>query len=308
MKGKRYKIFITDPYPADTVERLKIYGEVSYEPKIDREELLKRVIDTDILIVRSRTKVDRELIEKAKNLKLVITGTHGTDHVDEGELMKRGIVFQNIAAQTESVAEHAIALMMALAKDIVKTHEALIKGRWIKPEVMGIELKGKTLGIIGLGKIGKRVAELANVIGMNVIAFDPYVNEEDAKKVSAKLVSLEYLLKNSDIVSLHVPLTSETRHMISEKELGMMKKEAILINTSRGGVIDDEALYKALKEGKISKAGLDVFEVEPPFGSKLLELSNVIVTPHIAGQTYESRIRTSEGVVKVITDFVKSKR
>jgi D-3-phosphoglycerate dehydrogenase len=253
------------------------------------------------MFVRSTTKVEKEMIDKMDKMKLIIRGGVGLDNIDVAYAKKKGIkVFNTPAASSRSVAELTLAHMLALSRNIVRGTIGIREGKWEKKQLEGSELYGKTLGIIGLGRIGKELAKLAKTLGMRVLGYDPYSKVEDIEKVT-----LDELLGNSDYISIHVPLIEETRHMIGKNEFSKMKSNAILINCARGGVVDEEALLKALKTGKIAGAGLDVFETEPPRVSELMKLSNVTFTPHIGASTKEAQERIGEEVVKIINEEIK---
>jgi D-3-phosphoglycerate dehydrogenase len=208
---------------------------------------------------------------------------------------------------TESVAELVVGLMIAVARKIAWCDRQVRSGKWPKSEAMGVELAGKTLGVVGYGRIGRRVAEIAYAMGMKVVAYDVIpIPEEILAKAGARLTSLEEVLQTADVITLHVPLTPETRHLIDASKLEMMKPTAILINASRGEVIDEEALYNALKDGRIAGAGLDVFEKEPPTGSKLLTLDNAVLTPHIGAQTREAQEAAATMLAKKVIEVFAS--
>ena len=286
------KALICDPVEEVALATLSNAGvEVVYKPDIGREELLQIIKDFDVIIVRSRTKVDAEVITRGTSLKIIGRAGTGLDNVDLKKAEERKITVINTPeAPVNAVAELVIGLMIAVSRGIHVGDRLIRLGEWPKKRLVGYELRGKTLGVIGLGRIGRRVAEIARGFGMKILAYDVIeIPKEVLERLETRIIPLEELLRNSDYITLHVPLTEETRHMINEEKLKMMKRNAFLINASRGAVIDEEALYKALKEGWIAGAALDVFENEPPIGSKLLELDNVVLTPHIGAQTHEAQ-------------------
>lgn len=296
------RILIADKYPNKLKEELEKTGNLVYMPEIStKEQLKKEVRNIDILVVRSKTKVDKEIIDCAKKLKYVITGTHGTDHIDCEYLNKKNIRFDNIAEQDISVAEHVFALLLNLARDISLTSNYLKNGINLKDNVMGIELHNKILGVIGYGKIGKKVAEIAKGFRMKVLSYD-VKDMQDENSIS---VGLEELLKTSDFITIHVPLTEETNHLIGEKEINQMKKGVYFINASRGGVVDENALYSAVVNDKIAKVGLDVSENPVDINNPWLSQEKVVVTPHIGGQTSESRERTIDKIIEKVAEFSK---
>jgi D-3-phosphoglycerate dehydrogenase len=285
------KILIADAFSEKLPEMLREFGEVTTNKN--------EIEDADVLIVRSATKVGKEMVDKAKKLKLVIRGGVGLDNIDVAYCEKKGICVMNTPeASSVAVAELTFALMLGLIRNLVKAHTSMQKGEW-KKELKGSELYGKTLGIIGLGRIGTEVAKRAKAFGMRVIAF-----ERTPKKTEfAEMVSFETLLKESDIITLHVPLTEETANMINKKTINKMKDGVILINTARGGLINEEDLVEALKKGKIKYAGLDVYKNEPPVNSPLLSLENVLLTPHLGAQTYENMERIEKRIYEIIKEF-----
>lgn len=277
------RVLVSDRVGQDGIDFLKSKGhEVIFLPDITPEQLVEKVVDADALIVRGRTKVTKEVIAAAKQLKVIARSGTGVDNIDIATANEKKITVVNApGANAESVAEHTFAFMLALARNLVPAANTLKSGVWAKSDFRGMELKGKTLGVLGFGHIGKRVAELAKAFGMNVVVY-------------AKGDSLEKFLADVDIVSLHVPLTDQTRGMIGATELGYMKKTAFLINTARGPIVDEAALINALKNGVIAGAALDVYTTEPLSPeSELLKLPNVILTPHVAADSREGENRAS---------------
>ena len=309
------RVLITDPLDEAGRRALERAGvEVDYRPDISPEELKAVIGQYDALIVRGRTKLWRDVLEAgARRLRAICRAGVGLDNIDLGAAEELGIkVFNTPEAPTEAVAELTVALMLSLARAIPRADKAMKEGRWIKRELMGWELAGKTLGIIGFGRIGQRVAEICSAFRMHILAYRrtrPPGLEEVLRRTGARMAPLEELIRSSDIITIHVPLTPQTRHMIGEREIAMMRDGVIIINTSRGGVIDEEALLKALKNGKIAAAALDVFEEEPPKGVslELARLPNVIATPHIGGQTREAQKKASEMAAEKLIEFFRSR-
>ncbi|MBC7130170.1 D-2-hydroxyacid dehydrogenase [Candidatus Bathyarchaeota archaeon] len=302
------RVLVCDPIDPEGIEVLRKNGfEVAVKPDISREELKKEVADCQILIVRSRTKVTKEIIDAGKNLKIIARAGAGVDNIDVEYAEKKGIkVICAPEAVAVAVAELTIGLILSLARSIPKADRAMKNEKWIKRELKGWELYGKTIGIIGFGRIGQRVARLAKAFGMKILVCD--LNSPPARlleELRAKVVPLEELLRESDIVTLHVPLTAQTYHMIGEKELQQMKDGAYLVNTSRGPVVDEKALYEALKKGKLAGAAIDVYEKEPPDDYTLMKLENVVCTPHIGAQTRESQKMASLAVAYKIIQAIK---
>ena len=287
----KMKVIIADQINEKGIKELEEVAEVVVNTSITQEELITTIKDFDAIIVRSRTKVTRDVIEAAEKLKIIARAGVGVDNVDVEAATERGIMVVNAPESTSiTVAEHAIGLILSIARKISIADKSVKEGKWDKSKFMGIELNGKTLGIIGLGRIGTQVSIRAKSFGMEVLVYDPYVTEEAGAKIGVSVVDLEYLLRNSDIMTIHVPLTPETKHLISKDEFEIMKENAIIVNAARGGIINEKDLYNALSSGKIWGAGLDVFEVEPPKDNPLLELDNVVLTPHIGASTKEAQI------------------
>jgi len=290
--SSKIRILVCDPLDEEGIEKLEKAGfEVDTKSNISNDELKKIVSNYEALIVRSRTKVTKEILEAGTQLKLVGRAGAGLDNVDVETAEKRGVkVLNTPEAPAEAVAELTTGLILALARSIPSADKAMKEGRWTKKDLIGWELKGKTLGTIGLGNIGERVARLAKGFGMKILITkrtppDPAL----LKELEAEFVSLHDLLTRSDVVTIHVPYTPQTRHMIGEKELKLMKKGAYLINTSRGSIVNEEALLKALQSRRLGGAALDVYEVEPPTNWTLMKLPNVVCTPHIGAQTIEAQ-------------------
>ena len=264
--------------------------EVDYDPNVTKEGLLAKVESYDALVVRSRTKVDAEVISRATRLKIIARPGTGLDNIDLRAANARGVeVVNSPEALVEAVAEHVIGLMLAVARSIPAADASMKAGLWDKQRFVGTELKGKTLGIAGLGRIGRRVAEIARAMGLSLLGYDVIdVPQETLAALGCRMVDLDTLFASSDYITLHVPLTSETRHMVDTRRISLMKKTAVLINTSRGEVIDEAPLAKALEAGEIGGAALDVFEHEPP-GPEIVSAPNMITTPHIGGQTKDAQ-------------------
>lgn len=286
----KMKVIIADQINEKGIEDLKEVAEVVVDTSITQEELINIIKDFDAIIVRSRTKVTRAVIEAAEKLKIIARAGVGVDNVDVEAATERGIMVVNAPESTSvTVAEHAMGLIMALTRKISIADKSVKEGKWEKSRFMGIELNGKTLGIIGLGRIGTQVSIRAKAFGMEILVYDPYVTEEAGAEIGVRVVDLEYLLKNSDVMTIHVPLTPETKYLISKAEFEIMKENAIIVNCARGGIINEDDLYEALANGKLMGAGLDVFEKEPPEDSPLLTLDNVVLTPHIGASTQEAQ-------------------
>ena len=286
------KVLICDQVDAVLVDILKKNGlQVSYEPQITLDDLATKIMDYEIVIVRSRTTITKELIQKTTKCKILARVGVGLDNIDTDAAKAKNIrVINAVEGAMNAVAELVIGLMLAMAREIPRADRELRNNNWIKKELMGTELAGKYLGIVGLGNIGKRLARLARALNMNIIGYDVVpIDAEFAKEVGLMKADLDTLLQSADYVSLHVPLLEGTRNLINAQRISTMKKTAKIINTSRGGTVDEDALYEALKAGNLGGAALDVFEKEPAIGNKLISLPNFIATPHIGAQTKEAQ-------------------
>ncbi len=281
--------------------------KVTYEPEITTEQIAEKIGNFNVVVVRGRTKLVKELIEKADNCQIIARVGVGLDNIDEDAAKVKNIrVINAVEGAITAVAELVVGLMLSMAREIPRADREIRNGNWIKKEMMGSELKGKYLGIIGLGNIGKRLGRLARALNMNIIGYDIVpINEEFSKEVGLMKADLDTLLASSDYVSLHVPLLDSTKHMINAEKLGLMKKTAHIVNTSRGGVIDEEALYNTLKDGNLANAALDVFEVEPATGNKLINLPNFVATPHIGAQTKEAQSLAANVIAEKIIQILR---
>lgn len=282
------------PLIAEEKKILNKYADVQVAKSTDEDNLAVEAKDADIIMV-VYAKITERIINSATKLKGIVRYGIGVDNIDLKAASKRRIPVANVPDYCiGTVADHAFAILLTLNRKLLLADNIMRSGNWgawtsPSPKLMGVDLEGKTLGLIGIGKIGSAVAARAKGFGMKVIAYDPYIPKEAAEKLGIDLVNLETLLKNADFISIHSPLTNETRGMIGEKELKLMKKTAYIINTARGPIIQEEALYKALKNGWIAGAGLDVYAKEPPDkDNPLFKLENVVLTPHIAYYTQEA--------------------
>ena len=301
-------ILITDKMALEAIDLLKKANyNVSYE-ELNQEELINEIPKYDGLMIRSRTKVNEEVIKSGSKGKLKVIGRAGigVDNIDIKTCANKNIYVVNApTGATQSVAELAITYMLSLSRNISKADSTIKKGEWIKKKLMGTEIFGKTLGLIGCGNIGKVTAKYAISFNMSVIGYDPFISKQEMQKDGiTKIEKLEDLMSKSDYISLHLPHIKSTHHIVNHEMLSKMKNSAFLINCSRGGTVDEKALFNLLKEGKIAGAGIDVFESEPPINNPLLKLDNVILTPHIGANTKEGQIRAgtvcAEQVIKVL--------
>ena len=281
--------------------------QITYEPEITPEQIAEKIGNYEVVVVRSRTKITKDLIQRADKCKVIARVGVGLDNIDQDTAKEKNIrVINAVEGAMNAVAELVIGLMLSLAREIPRADREVRNGNWIKKELMGTELRGKYLGIVGLGNIGKRLGRLAKSFNMNIIGFDVMpIDEEFSKEVGLMKADLGTLLASADYVSLHVPLLDSTKHMINAEKITTMKSTARIINTSRGGVIDEGALYDALKNGNLGGAALDVFEIEPATSNKLRELPNFISTPHMGAQTKEAQSLAANVIAEKIIQILR---
>ncbi|MFC1967129.1 phosphoglycerate dehydrogenase [Chloroflexota bacterium] len=302
------KVLISDPISEEGIAVLRECAEVDVKTGLKAEEIIPIIGEYDAMIVRSQTKVTADIIKAGKKLQIIARAGVGIDNVDVEAATQHGIVVVNApTGNTVSAAEHAFALIMALARHIPQANTVLKGGAWKRSDFMGTELRGKTLGVIGLGNVGSEVAKRAWAFEMKVIGFDPFISVDRAKKLQVKLVALEELLQQADFVSLHIPLTDQTRKLIGTKELAIVKPAVRIVNCARGGLIDEGALVKALDEKRVAGVAVDVFEKEPTTESVLFGYDNVIVTPHLGASTEEAQVMAARDVAEQIVDVFNGK-
>ncbi len=292
-----WKILIADGLHKNGKALLAAAAEVVDQPGISPDELPREIGAYEALIVRSRTKVTAAVLDAAGRLKVIGRAGVGVDNIDLAAASRRGVIVVNAPQSTTlAVAEQTMALMLALARQVPHADAAMKTGQWLKKELLGVELSGKVLGIIGVGNIGAKVAQLAAAFGMSVLGYDPLLPQEVIRQRGAEAVSLQELYARSDMISLHLPLTPEMRGMLSGQSFGQMKRGVRLVCTARGGIIDETALLGALESGQVAGAALDVFAKEPPGLTALVAHPNVIATPHISAQTVEAQVRAAEDI------------
>lgn len=305
------RILVSDSLSEEGLKILREAGDFQVDVKtgMKPDELKEAIKDYDALIVRSASKVTREVIANAAKLKVVGRAGVGLDNVDLPAATEKGIVVMNApAGNTISTCEHTMSMLLSLARSIPQASASTKKGEWKRSKFMGIELYNKTLGIVGLGRIGREVARRALSFGMKIKGYDPYLTKEVAEELGIEVVDLNALMANSDFITVHVPLTPETTHLISDKQFAMMKKGARVLNCARGGIIDEKALTTALKDGRIAGAALDVFEAEPPQAdNELLKLDNVICTCHLGASTEEAQVNVAIEIAECVRDFLTGK-
>jgi D-3-phosphoglycerate dehydrogenase len=301
------KIVIADDLPASALELLRAESGWTIDARRGRSPaaLLADLADADALIVRSATQVNAQLLEAAQRLKIVARAGTGVDNVDVAAASARGVLVVNApGANSISVAEHTLALMLALARLVPAADRAMKDSRWDKKSFLGNELRGKTLGVAGLGRIGSEVAQRARSFGMRIVAHDPYISADVAAGLGIELLTLDALCATADYITLHLPLTPETRHVFNDARFAVCKPGLRLINTARGELVDEDALRRAIDSGIVAGAGLDVFEHEPPTDWSLVRLSQVVATPHIAASTEEAQELVGTDTAATVRDFL----
>lgn len=305
----KLKVLIADKLASVAKNQLEELGIQAHDKAgIDYADLKDVIQDFDGLIVRSRTKPAADLIQVADKLKVIGRAGVGVDNIDLEAAKAKNIVVVNTPTSTAlAVAEHTLALMLAAVKHIPVATTRMKEGQWPKNELQAFELSGKTLGIVGLGNIGALVAARASAFDMQIIAYDPFLDEAIMKQRGAQPQTLDELFATADLISFHLPLTDETRALVNQEAFNKMKPGVVIIQTARGGVIDEEALLAALNSGRVRSAGLDVFAIEPPQDSALVQHPNVVTTPHIAAQTAEAQIRAATDVAQEVANVLLGK-
>ncbi|MCX5702514.1 MAG: phosphoglycerate dehydrogenase [Candidatus Omnitrophica bacterium] len=305
------KILVSDPLSEEGIKLFKDVKEFQVDVKTNlKPEALKEIIkDYDALIVRSATKVTKDIIGQAAKLKVIGRAGVGLDNVDLDAATQKGIIVMNTpAGNTISTAEHTVSMILALSRNIPQANASMKQGEWKRSKFMGVELYNKTLGIVGFGRIGREVAKRALSFGMKVLAYDPFLSREVAEAIGVEVVELKGLFEQSDYITVHTPLTEETKHMISSSQFVQMRKGVRLVNCARGGIIDEVALVNAIKEGKVAGAAIDVFEKEPPSAdNELLKLDNVITTCHLGASTEEAQVNVAIEIAECVRDYLLGK-
>lgn len=303
------KVLISDKLAEEGIELLQKHFDVDVKTDLEKEELIKIIGEYDALAVRSQTKVTADVLEAAKNLKIVGRAGVGVDNIDVQTATQKGIIVVNSpAGNTIAAAELAMAMMLSLSRNIPQGHNSLRAGEWKRSKFLGVELYGKTLGVYGLGKIGTEVAKRAASFEMDVIGCDPFVSDEYARKIGVELVSVDELLKRSDYITIHAPLTKDTRGSIGVAEIAKTKHGVRIINCARGGIVDEAALCEAIEEGRVAGAAFDVYESEPPpVENPLLKFDATVTTPHLGASTEEAQINVAVDVAEQIIDVLNGR-
>ena len=307
---KAVRVIITDNLAEEGIKKLREFAEVDVELDLSKEDLEKRIADYDAIVIRSGTKVTKEIIEAGSTGRLKVIGRAGVgvDNIAVETATEKGILVVNSPeANTISAAEHTIAMLLSLSRKIPAANVSLKSGKWDRKKYMGVEVNGKVLGIIGLGRVGSEVAKRAKGLEMKVVAYDPFITEEKAKELGITLASLNDAIQAADFITLHTPMTKDTRHLIGKDEFELMKDGVRVINCARGGIIDESALKEAIASGKVAGAALDVFEQEPPEDRELVELGEVIVTPHLGASTKEAQKTAAIVIADQVIDALQNK-
>jgi D-3-phosphoglycerate dehydrogenase len=302
------KILVTDMLADSGLAILRTASdmELDYRPGLKAAALLKAVSESDALITRSGTAVTEELVNAGTRLRIIGRAGVGLDNVDVDACTARGILVINApTANIMSATEHTMAMLLALCRNIPEAHASVKRGEWNRSKFMGTELDGKTLGIIGLGRIGTRITVRARAFGMRVIAYDPYIATSVFERAGAERVTLDDLLARADVITVHTPLTDETRGMIGAAEMAKMRDDAVVLNIARGGIYDEQSLADALNSGKIAGAAIDVYVEEPPKDSPLLSAKNIILSPHIGANTIEAQDRVAVQTAEMVVDALR---
>jgi D-3-phosphoglycerate dehydrogenase / 2-oxoglutarate reductase len=295
----KYRVLVSDPLSEEGLTLLREKAMVDEKTDLKEDQLVAIIGNYDALLVRSGTEVTAKIIEAGTGLKFIGRAGAGVDNIDMDAATRKGIIVANAPeGNTLAATEHTMAMMLSLARNIPQANASLRSKEWKRSKFMGVELNEKVLGIVGLGRIGREVSKRASALGMHIVGYDPFISQERAAQIGVESVSVEELFRVADVITVHTPLIKETRHIINEKSIATMKDGVRIINCARGGIIDEKALYDAVKSGKVAGAALDVFENEPPLDSPLLDLEKVIVTPHLGASTVEAQTNVAVSIAK----------
>ena len=300
------RVLVSDPLAEEGLAILRPVVDVDVRTDLKEDELCKILGDYDALLVRSGTDVNAKVIAAGKKLKFIGRAGVGVDNIDMDAATRQGIIVANAPeGNTLAATEHTMAMMLSLARNIPQANASLKKKEWKRSKFMGNELNEKTLGIVGFGRIGRELAKRAIAMDMKVVAYDPFITKERAAQLGVEMMSMADLFTVADVITVHTPLIAETKHIVNAKSIATMKDGVRIINCARGGIIDEKALYDAVKSGKVAGAALDVFETEPPTESPLLTLDNIIVTPHLGASTVEAQTNVAVSVAKQCIEVLK---
>ncbi len=303
-------VLICDPISQTSIDELESTGKftIDIETGLDEDALVKKIPSYHCMVVRSATKVTKKVLEAATELELIVRGGVGLDNIDLETARERGVTVANTpGTNSESVAEMTIAFMLCMARRIPQAHNTLLEGRWEKKSFRGSEIGGKTLGIIGMGRIGASVARKASAFDMTVLGYDPYLDAAVIERSGARPSTLDEIRQKADYITLHVPISDETRNLIDADFLAGAKDGVRIVNCARGGVVDEQALLEAIDSGKVAGAAMDVFAEEPPGKHPILEKDCIVATPHIGAATFEAQARVGKEVARIIIEFAAGK-
>jgi len=301
-----FKILVSDPLADEGLEILRRECDVDVKTDLKEDQLVSILGDYDALLVRSGTEVTARVIESGKKLRFIGRAGAGVDNIDMDAATRKGIIVANAPeGNTLAATEHTMAMMLSLARSIPQANASLKKKEWKRSKFMGVELNEKTLGIVGLGRIGREVAKRAQALGMHIVGYDLFISKERASQMGVEALSLEELFRVSDFITVHTPLTKETKHIVNSRSIATMKDGVRIINCARGGIIDEKALCDAIRSGKVAGAALDVFEEEPPLSSPILEFDQVITTPHLGASTVEAQQNVAVSIAKQCLSVLK---
>ncbi len=301
-----YTILVSDELAEEGIEILREHAMVDVNTGLSEDELVATIENYDALLVRSGTQVTERVIEAGKRLKFIGRAGAGVDNIDMNAATRRGIIVANAPeGNTLAATEHTMAMMLSLCRNIPQANASMQAGEWKRSKFMGVELNEKTLGIIGLGRIGREVAKRASSFNMHIIGYDPFIPAEKAAEMGIESMSLDQLYQRADIITIHTPLIKETRHMINEKTIALMKNGVRIINCARGGIIDEAALAAAVKSGKVAGAAIDVFEEEPPKNCPLIGIANIVLTPHLGASTVEAQKNVAISIAKQCLEVLR---
>lgn len=301
-----FRVLVSDPLADEGLEILRRECTVDVKTGLKEDELVSTIGDYDALLVRSGTEVTSGVIEAGRNLRFIGRAGAGVDNIDMDAATRKGIIVANAPeGNTLAATEHTMAMMLSLARSIPQANASLKQKEWKRSRFMGVELNEKTLGIVGLGRIGREVAKRAQAMGMHIVGYDPFISKDRAVQMGVEALSLEDLFKVSDFITVHTPLIKETKHIINARTIATMKDGVRIINCARGGIIDEKALYEGIRSGKVAGAALDVFEEEPPLNSPLLGLDQVITTPHLGASTVEAQQNVAVSISRQCLSVLK---
>ncbi|MFA5003243.1 MAG: phosphoglycerate dehydrogenase, partial [Methanolinea sp.] len=301
-----FRILVSDPLADEGLEILRRECAVDVKTDLKEDQLVSILGDYDALLVRSGTEVTARVIESGKKLRFIGRAGAGVDNIDMDAATRKGIIVANAPeGNTLAATEHTMAMMLSLARSIPQANASLKKKEWKRSKFMGVELNEKTLGIVGLGRIGREVAKRAQALGMHIVGYDLFISKERATQMGVEALSLEELFRVSDFITVHTPLTKETKHIVNSRTIATMKDGVRIINCARGGIIDEKALCDAIRSGKVAGAALDVFEEEPPLSSPILEFDQVITTPHLGASTVEAQQNVAVSIAKQCLSVLK---